>query len=111
MQHKAPLTSQDSHLIGRYLKIVKHHRRIGGSVGAVRDVFWKGNEPWVVVQLTSGLQVAVAYGWTDLPPQAYPCKPEGPEILPSGLVKMAHYWHSRQAYRRTLQAQSQRKRR
>lgn len=99
MQHIAPFTSQASSLIGRYVRIVKHYRRIGGRVGTVRDLFWKGNEPWVVVQLTSGLQSAVAYGWTDLPLDQCPRPPELPTILPAGLLAMALYWRGMQARR------------
>ena len=92
MQDKTPNIGQDSSLIGRYIKIVKHHRRVGGRVGIVRDVFWKGEEPWLVVQLTSGLQAAVAYGWSDLPGESRPQKQNVSEILPSGLLDMATYW-------------------
>ncbi len=97
MQDKAPYIGKDSPLIGRYIKIVKHHRRLGGRVGIVRDVFWKGDEPWLVVQLPSGLQVAVAYGWSDLPSESRPHKRDTPEILPSGLLDMATYWRGMKA--------------
>jgi hypothetical protein len=92
MQNKATHIGQDSPLIGRYIKIVKHHRKVGGRVGIVRDIFWKGEELWLVVQLTSGLQVAVAYGWSDLPSESRPQRRNAPEILPSGLLDMATYW-------------------
>jgi hypothetical protein len=88
-----------SPLIDRSVRIMKHQRRVGGQVGIVRDLFWKGNEPWLVIQLTSGRRVAVAYGWTDLPPEAYPTQMTEPEILPSGLLEMATYWRGMQAYR------------
>lgn len=94
MRNKAPHISQDSPLIGRYVKIAKHRRRVGGRVGIVRDVFWKGEEPWLVVQLTSGLQAAVAYDWSDLPDESRPQKHSTLEILPSGLLDMATYWRS-----------------
>ena len=94
MRNKAPHISQGSPLIGRYVKIAKHRRRVGGRVGIVRDVFWKGEEPWLVIQLTSGLQVAVAYDWSDLPDESRPQKQNAPEILPSGLLDMATYWRS-----------------
>ena len=94
MRNKTPYIGQDSPLIGRYIKIAKHRRRVGGRVGIVRDVFWKGEEPWLVVQLTSGLQVAVAYGWSDLPDESRPHKLNVPEILPSGLLDMATYGRS-----------------
>jgi hypothetical protein len=101
MQHIAPLTSQASPLLGRYVTIVKHHRRSGSTVGTVRDVFWKGDEPWIVVQLTSGRQMAVAYSWTDLPPETCPTPNTAPELLPSGLVAMATYCRGLQVRRRT----------
>lgn len=90
----APLIPQASSLIGRSVRIVKHHRRTGGQVGTVRDLFWKGDEPWLVIQLTSGRRVAVAYGWTDLPPDVCPTPTIAPEILPAGLLAMATYWRS-----------------
>ena len=92
MLSKAPLISHASPLIGRSVRIVKHHRRVGGQVGIVRDLFWKGNEPWLVIQLTSGRRVAVAYGWTDLPPEGCPTPTIAPEILPAGLLAMTTYW-------------------
>jgi hypothetical protein len=107
MQHIAPFTSQASPLLGRYVKIVNHHRRLGRPVGTVQDVFWKGDEPRIVVQLTSGRQVAVAYGWTDLPPETCPTLSAVPELLPSGLVAMATYCRGLQARRRTRHARPQ----
>jgi hypothetical protein len=92
MLYITPIILHASPLIGRSVRIVKHHRRVGGQVGIVRDLFWKGNEPWLVIQLTSGRRVAVAYGWTDLPPDACPTQTIAPEILPSGLRAMATYW-------------------
>jgi|SRR5215471_3938719 len=94
MLYIAPHITHASPLLGRAVRIVKYHRRVGGQVGTVRDLFWKGHEPWLVIQLTSGRQVAVAYGWTDLPPEACPTQTTAPEILPAGLLAMATYWHS-----------------
>ena len=108
MQDKAPDIGQGSPLIGRYVKIVKHYRRVGGRVGIVRDVFWKGEEPWLVLQLTSGLQVAVAYGWSDLPVESRPQKRDVPEILPSGLLDMATYWRSMTARLRPKRSRKRR---
>ncbi len=95
----APLITHASPPIDRAVRIVKYHRRVGGQVGIVRDLFWKGNEPWLVIQLTSGRRVAVAYGWTDLPPEACPTQMTEPELLPSGLLEMALYWRGMQAHR------------
>src|SRR5215468_10179913 len=99
MQYITPLVTHASPLIGRYVRIVKPHRHGGGQVGTVRDLFWKGDEPWVVIQLTSGRQRAVAYGWTDLPPDLCPRKQEHPEILPTGLLDMVTYWRGIHARR------------
>lgn len=99
MLYIAPLISHASPLIGRSVRIMKHHRRVGGQVGTVRDLFWKGDEPWLVMQLTSGRRVAVAYGWTDLPPDAGPTPTIAPEILPAGLRAMATYWQGMQTRR------------
>src|SRR2546426_12371643 len=95
----SPLITHASPPIDRAVRIVKYHRRVGGQVGIVRDLFWKGNEPWLVIQLTSGRRVAVAYGWTDLPPEACPTQMTEPELLPSGLLEMALYWRGMQAHR------------
>ena len=97
MLYTAPLIPHVSPLLGRSVRIVKYHRRVGGQVGTVRDLFWKGNEPWLVIQLTSGRRVAVAYGWTDLPPEACPTQTTAPELLPVGLLEMATYWRGMQA--------------
>jgi len=94
-----PHITHASLLIDRTVRIVKCPRRVGGQVGIVRDLFWKGTEPWLVIQLTSGRRVAVAYGWTDLPPEACPTQRTEPELLPSGLLEMAIYWRGMRAPR------------
>jgi hypothetical protein len=104
----APLISHASSLLGRSVRIVKYHRRVGGQVGTVRDLFWKGDEPWLVIQLTSGRRVAVAYGWTDLPPDACPTQTIAPEIRPSGLLAMATYWQGMKARRHAHRSRPQR---
>ena len=103
----APLISYASSLFGRAVRIVKYHRRVGGQVGTVHDLFWKGDEPWLVMQLTSGRRVAVAYGWTDLPPDACPTQTIAPEILPSGLLAMATYWQGMNTRRHTHRSRPQ----
>ena len=104
----APFISHASPLIGRSVRIMKHPRRVGGQVGTVRDLFWKGDEPWLVIQLTSGRRVAVAYGWTDLPPDACPTPTIAPEILPSGLLAMATYWQGMKTRRHAHRSRPQR---
>jgi hypothetical protein len=110
MLYIAPLITHASPLIDRAVRIVKYHRRVGGQVGIVRDLFWKGTEPWLVIQLTSGHRVAVAYGWTDLPPETCPTQMTEPELLPSGLLEMAIYWRGMQAHRSFHRIQTRPKR-
>jgi hypothetical protein len=87
---------------------MKHHRRVGGRVGMVRDVFWKGAEPWLVVQLTSGRQTAVAYGWSDLPNDSRPQRCNAPKLLPAGLLDLATYWRSMHTRLRPKRARQRR---
>ena len=108
MLNIAQLITHASPLIDRAVRIVKYYRRVGGQVGIVRDLFWKGDEPWLVIQLTSGRRVAVAYGWTDLPPDACPTLTIAPEILPSGLLAMATYWQGMKTRRRAHRSRPQR---
>jgi len=110
MLYIAPFITHASPLIDRAVRIVKYHRRVGGQVGIVRDLFWKGTEPWLVIQLTSGHRVAVAYGWTDLPPETCPTQMTEPELLPSGLLEMAIYWRGMQAHRSSHRIQTRPKR-
>ena len=105
-----PHITHASLLLDRTVRIVKCPRRVGGQVGIVRDLFWKGNEPWLVIQLTSGRRVAVAYGWTDLPPETCPTQMTEPELLPSGLLEMALYWRGMQAHRSSRRIQTRPKR-
>lgn len=108
MLYIAPPITHASLLLGRPVRIMKYHRRVGGQGGPVRDLFWKGDEPWLVIQLTSGRRVAVAYGWTDLPPDARPTPTIAPEILPAGLLAMATYWQGMKARRHTHRSGPQR---
>jgi hypothetical protein len=100
MLYTAPQITHGSPLLGRAVRIVQHYRRVGGQVGIVRDLFWKGDEPGLVIQLTSGRRVAVAYGWTDLPPADCPTQTRASEILPLGLLAMATYWQGMKTRRR-----------
>ena len=68
--------------------MTKHRRRLGGF-GVVKDLFWKRNEPWVVVQLPEGNRVAAAVSWTDLAQQAHLTKKNRPQLDPHGLIDLA----------------------
>ncbi len=70
--------------------MVKHRSRIG-AFGTVKDLFWRGDEPWIVLQLPTGSRVAVAVSWTDLPRDRCLTKKRAPELLPAGLFELAKF--------------------
>ena len=90
MHQKAQVIFQERSIIGRYPRIVRHRRRIG-EFGTVKDLFWRGDEPWLVLQLPTGIRVAVAVSWTDLPRDSCLTKKKAPELLPAGLVELAKF--------------------
>src|SRR4051812_18399519 len=89
MEHNAQVADQWSSWRGQIVRIVRHRRRVGSRLGTVRDGFWKGDEPWVVLQLSSGQRIAVAASWTDLPREAVPVKRTSPLLQPAGLIALA----------------------
>jgi len=91
MEQKAQVLLASDALVGRYIKVVRCRRGIGDGLGRVRDLFWKGNEPWMVVQFPTGRRTAVPLCWTDLGQDAYPVKKTSPKLPPAGLLKMAEY--------------------
>jgi hypothetical protein len=108
MQQKAHILTNASSLIGRYVKIVKHRRRIG-AFGTVKDLFWRGGEPWIVLQLPTGSRVAVAVSWTDLPRESCLTKKNTPELLPVGLVELAKFVRGMPSRRRARNSARKRK--
>src|SRR5262249_39858850 len=91
MEHNAQIADHWSSWRGQVVRIVPHGRQVGARLGMVRDGFWKGEEPWVVLQLPSGQRIAVAAAWTDLPHQAVPAKKTSPLLHPAGLIALARY--------------------
>src|SRR3989304_8743477 len=53
--------------LSKHVRIIKHRQKVGGGCGVLHDVFWREEEPWVVLALLSGLRTAVPASWTDLP--------------------------------------------
>jgi len=90
MSQKAQVLFQSESLIGRYVKLTKHRRRLGGF-GIVKDLFWKRNEPWVVVQLPTGSRMASAVSWTDLARQGRLTKKNRPQLAPDRLIELAEF--------------------
>jgi len=99
MSQKAQVLFEAESLIGRYVKMTKRRRRFGGF-GVVKDLFWKRNEPWVVVQLPTGRRVAAAVSWTDLAQQARLTKKNRPQLAPDGLIDLAKTVQAIKARRR-----------
>jgi hypothetical protein len=91
MQQKALALLSDFSYRGRLVKITKRRRSLGGQVGTVRDFFWRRHEPWIVVQLPSGIRVAVPACWTDIPQEQIPAKQQSPLVDPARLLEMARY--------------------
>lgn len=60
-------------------------------MGTVRDFFWRKDEPWIVVQLPSGIRAAVPACWTDVPQEDIPVKQKSPLVDPSRLLQMARH--------------------
>ena len=70
---------------------MKHRRRVGGEFATLIDLFWREDEPWVVLQLPTGRRTAVPASWTDLATERFPSGKCQPEILPSSLLELAGY--------------------
>jgi hypothetical protein len=66
----------------------------GGDEGVIRDVFWKENEPWLVLPLPSGVRTAIPMSWTDLPVEYLPTTDESLEAQASSLAELARYCRS-----------------
>lgn len=84
--------------------MLRHRRKAGGDGGMIRDVFWKEDERWLVLQLPSGERIAIPQSWTDLPDECLPATGEIPEAQASRLVELARYCRSRRP--RTRQKKS-----
>src|SRR5262249_51388824 len=76
---------------GSPVRIRKHHRQVGGAFATLLDAFWRGDEPWVVLQLPSGRRTAVPVSWTDLPAERFTRRSGPAELLPSALLELSRY--------------------
>ena len=74
--------------------MLRRRRKAGGDGGIIRDLFWKENEPWLVLQLPSGNRTAVPVSWTDLPDEWLPATEERLEAQASALAELARYCRS-----------------
>jgi hypothetical protein len=76
---------------GTLVKIEKHRRQVGGEFASFLDLFWREDEPWVVLQLPDGRRTAVPASWTDLPAEGFAQTKGRAELLPSALLDLARY--------------------
>ena len=76
---------------GRCVTITQHRRQVGSDLATFLDFFWREDQPWVVLQLPSGLRTAVPAAWTDLPGESFPRPAPTPEIHPPALSELARY--------------------
>jgi hypothetical protein len=91
MRQKALALLSGFSYIGRPVKITQRRRGLGNQLGTVRDLFWHKEEPWVVVQFSSGKRAAVPVSWTDVPSAEIPAKKNSPQADPARLLEMAKY--------------------
>jgi hypothetical protein len=88
-------------LSGIPVRIIKHRRRVGGEFATGIDVFWREEEPWVVLQLPTGRRASIPAAWTDLPLDQFDVNEDRPEILPAGLLELARHCRGLQSTRGT----------
>src|SRR5262245_48495002 len=81
------------------VRITKHRRRVGSEFAILMDLFWRENEPWIVLRLPSGQRTAIPASWTDLPSECLTTPKTGPEILPSALLTLMQYCQSLRSVR------------
>src|SRR4030065_2547729 len=85
MSHKTQVLPS----LPKHARILKHHRKVGGDCGVVRDVFGKEGEPWIVLALLSGMRTVVPASWTDLPPESFPATTNLPQLSVPALAELA----------------------
>src|SRR4030067_1725510 len=75
--------------LSKHVRIIKHRQKVGGGGGVRHDVFWREEEPWVVLALLSGLRTAVPASWTDLPLEDF-SSPANVEVSAPRLAELAN---------------------
>jgi hypothetical protein len=64
---------------------------VGGEFATFVDLFWREDEPWVVLQLPAGQRTALPASWTDLPAESFPPTTGRAEILPAALLELTRF--------------------
>jgi hypothetical protein len=106
MQHKTQALLDP----GQFVTIRKHRRKVGGEHASVHDIFWREEEPWVVLQLPSGRRTAVPASWTDLPRELLSSTRSRAEIHPLALVELAKHCRSLRRLSRRVTSNTRTKR-
>src|SRR5437870_13763062 len=83
--------TQAIHPSVKYARIVKHGRGEGARFGVVHDLFWREEEPWIVLKLPTGVRMAVPAALTDLPAEAFSTTEGHSEIHAAMLLELARF--------------------
>jgi hypothetical protein len=76
---------------GNLVKIHKRRCQAGSEFATFFDFFWREDEPWVVLRLSTGRRIAMPASWTDLPKNAFPASRNRVELLPSALLELSRH--------------------
>jgi hypothetical protein len=76
---------------GKLVKIHKRRCQAGSEFATFFDFFWREDEPWVVLRLSTGRRIAMPTSWTDLPRSAFPSSDGQAELLPSALLELSQH--------------------
>jgi hypothetical protein len=77
--------------LGKLVKIHKRRCQAGSEFATFFDFFWREDEPWVVLRLSTGRRIAMPASWTDLPKNAFPSGQGRAELLPSAILEMSQF--------------------
>src|SRR5271165_1868811 len=76
---------------GKLVKIHKRRCQGGSEFATFFDFFWREDEPWVVLRLSTGRRIAMPASWTDLPRSAFLSSRGRAELLPSALLELSQH--------------------
>jgi hypothetical protein len=64
---------------------------VGSEFATGIDLYWREDQPWVVLRLPSGWKTSIPAAWTDLQVGPMITSQDRPEILPEGLLELARH--------------------
>src|ERR1700722_15649349 len=76
---------------GKLVRICKRRCQVGSEFATFFDFFWREDEPWVVLRLSTGRRIAMPASWTDLPKNAFPSIRGRAELLPPALLELSQH--------------------